>query len=84
MAGTFYVHSCKSGIVAGGTATGCDTSTGTAYYTDTIVMDGGTGTSSYVLGEIITDNVQLKGNASIYMDLVPTSVLTVYKASLYQ
>jgi hypothetical protein len=83
MAGTMYFHSCKSGIAAGGTATNCDTTSGN-YFTDSILMDGGTGTSAYVLGEIITDNLHLQGQSSIYMDLSPTSVLNVYKASLYQ
>jgi hypothetical protein len=85
MAGTFYFHSCSS---ATGGAPPCvqpsgTTSTGT-YYNDKLTMGGGSGTSSYILGEIIVDNLDMQGSPTIFMDLNPTSAANILKAALYQ
>jgi hypothetical protein len=84
MAGTFYFHSCNSG----GTGTSCSQPTGTTsqggYYNNTLTMDGNTGAQSYILGEIIVDNLELKGNPQIFMDLSPTFANNILKATLYQ
>lgn len=88
MAGTFYFHSCSSTAIDGKAGTSCSTPTGgnstNQYYNDTLAMTGNTGASSYILGEIIVDNINLGGKGSIYMDLDPSSALNVYKAALYQ
>jgi hypothetical protein len=88
MAGTFYFHSCSSTSIDGTNGLNCSQPTGTystgQYFNNSLQMGGGSGTSSYVLGEIIVDNLQLGGNGSIYMDLSPSSALNVYKAALYQ
>ena len=47
-------------------------------------MTGNSGGSAYILGEIITDNLNLGGGGTIYMDLNPSSALNVLKAALYQ
>jgi Putative Flp pilus-assembly TadE/G-like len=85
MAGTMYFHSCDST----GTSAACTFPTGAysssgSYFLDTLIMGGGTGTQSYILGEIIVDNLQLQGSPSIYMDLNPSTVTNIYKAALYQ
>lgn len=87
MAGTFYFHSCSSTAIDGTTGTSCSSPTTYSngfYFNDTLQMQGNPGASSYILGEIIVDNLSLGGSASIYMDLSPSSALNVYKASLYQ
>ena len=78
LAGTMYFHSCN----AAGTGTGCGAA-GT-YYNDMFTLQGGSGSSTYVLGDIIADNITLSGNSSITMDLNPTKAFTILKASLLQ
>ena len=84
MAGTFYFHSCNSG----GTGTSCSQPTGSTsqggYFNNTLTMSGNTGAQSYILGEIIVDNLSLSGNPAIFMDLSPTSANNILKATLYQ
>jgi Flp pilus assembly protein TadG len=86
LAGTIYLHSCES---TGLSAT-CSFPTGTVnssssnYFRDTFQLGGNTGSQSYVLGEIIVDNLVLQGGGSIYMDLNPSTVNNIYKAALYQ
>lgn len=85
MAGTMYFHSCNSDPTASTCTypTGTYSSSGT-YFLDTLQMGGNTGAQSYILGEIIVDNLTLQGGPSIYMDLSPSSAKNVYKAALYQ
>jgi hypothetical protein len=78
LAGTMYFHSCN----AAGTGIGCGAA-GT-YYNDMFTLQGGSGSSTYVLGDIIADNITLSGNSSITMDLNPTKAFTILKASLLQ
>ncbi|SRR6266567_5455038 len=78
LAGTMYFHSCN----ATGTGTTC-LAPPTAW-NDIFQLQGGSGSSTYVLGEIVTDNLILGGNAGIYMDLNPSSASNILKASLYQ
>jgi hypothetical protein len=86
LAGTMYFHSCEStGLSATCTfPTGTVNSSNANYFRDTFQLGGGSGSQSYVLGEIIVDNLQLQGGGSIYMDLSPSTVNNIYKASLYQ
>lgn len=86
MAGTFYFHSCSSSVggAAPCTAPTADPAPAGSYFSDTLNMQGSAGATSYILGEIIVDNLQLSGGPSIYMDLNPNSANNVYKASLYQ
>jgi len=86
LAGTIYIHSCEST----GTASTCSfpagpvNSANTNYFRDTFQLGGGSGSSSYVLGEIIVDNLLLQGGGAIYMDLNPSTVNNIFKATLYQ
>jgi hypothetical protein len=85
MAGTFYFHSCSSGT---GGPPPCTQPTGATsqgtYYNDELTMDGGSGSTSYILGEIIVDNLHMQGTPTIFMDLNPTSAQNILKAALYQ
>ena len=78
LAGTMYFHSCN----AAGTGTGCGAA-GT-YYNDMFTLQGGSGSSTYVLGDIVADNITLGGNSSITMDLNPAKAFTILKVSLLQ
>ncbi|MCU1309701.1 MAG: hypothetical protein JWO20_826 [Candidatus Angelobacter sp.] len=78
LAGTMYFHSCNS------TGTGTNCGSTPTYWSNSLQLQGGSGSSTYVLGQIIVDNLQLGGNSGIYMDLNPSSAFTVLKASLYQ
>jgi Tfp pilus assembly protein PilX len=84
MAGTFYFHSCSSSS----NGTSCVQPTGTTsqggYYNNSLIMQGNPGAQSYILGEIIVDNLSMGGKPKIFMDLNPTSAQNILKASLYQ
>jgi hypothetical protein len=76
LAGDMYFHSCN----AAGTGGPCGP-TGT-YYTDNFTLQGNSGSTTYVLGNIITDNLQLGGTSAITMDLNPNKAYDILKVSL--
>lgn len=78
LAGTMYFHSCN----AGGTGIGCGAA-GT-YFTDSFTLQGNSGSSTYVLGDIVADNVALGGTSGITMDLNTSTVFNILKASIFQ
>jgi hypothetical protein len=78
LAGTMYFHSCNST----GTGVGCG-APGT-YYNDVFTLQGNSGSNTYVLGSIVTDNLTLGGNSTIVMDLNPNVTYSTLKASLLQ
>jgi hypothetical protein len=78
LSGTMYFHSCN----AGGTGTTCGSAP--TYYNDIFTMQGNSGSNTYVLGQIVTDNLALGGSSGITMDLNPNTAFTLLKASLYQ
>jgi len=78
LAGTMYFHSCN----AAGTGTPCGAA-GT-FYTDTFTLQGNSGSSTYVLGDIVADNVILGGSSGITMDLNTTVAFNILKASIFQ
>jgi hypothetical protein len=78
LSGTMYFHSCN----ASGTGTSCGSAP--TYYNDIFTMKGNSGSNTYVLGQIVTDNLSLGGTSGITMDLNPNTAFTLLKASLYQ
>jgi hypothetical protein len=78
LAGTMYFHSCNSS----GTGTGCGSAS--TYYGDNLTLQGNSGSGTYVLGNIITDNLSLGGTSGITMDLNPNPAYWLLKASLLQ
>jgi hypothetical protein len=78
LAGTMYFHSCN----AAGTGVNCGAA-GT-YYNDIFTLQGNSGSSTYVLGDIVADNIALGGSSTITMDLNPTKAFTIVRASLLQ
>lgn len=79
LAGTMYFHEC---VTSGAdTGQGCDT---TNAYTDFLSLGGTPSSSTYVLGDVIVDELSLSGNAGLTMDLNPSATLSTLKAALVQ
>jgi hypothetical protein len=78
LAGTMYFHSCN----ASGTGVGCGTAP--TYYNDIFSLSGNSGSGTYVLGDIVADNLTLGGTSGITMDLNPTKAYSILKATLLQ
>jgi Flp pilus assembly protein TadG len=78
LAGTMYFHSCNSS----GTGVGCGAAP--TYYNDIFTLQGNSGSGTYVLGSIVTDNLTLEGTSGITMDLNPTKYFSILKATLLQ
>jgi Putative Flp pilus-assembly TadE/G-like len=77
--GSMYFHYCNSPDGAG-LGSNCPTSA----YTDQITLQGNSGSTSYVVGDIVTDELAFGGTPSIVMDLNPNALYYVLKASLLQ
>ena len=78
LAGTMYFHQCKTSGADSGL--GC---VGGAYH-DILGLGGTTGSSTYVLGDIIVDQLNVGGSGQIVMDLNPSAAYTTLKAALVQ
>ena len=76
LAGTMYFHSCNS------TGTGIGCGSPPTYFSDVFTLQGGSGASTYLLGDIIVDNLSLGGNSGITMDLNPSVSYSILKATL--
>jgi hypothetical protein len=77
--GTMYVHKCNTS----GTGTGCLTPANKGY-DDTLSLQGGSGSGTYIIGEIVTDHLTLGGNSTINMTLNPNAAFNILKAELLQ
>ena len=77
--GSMYFHYCNSPDGAG-LGTNCPSTA----FTDNITLQGGSGSTSYVVGDIVTDELGLGGNPTIVMDLNPNALYYVYAATLLQ
>jgi len=53
-------------------------------YTELLSLGGTSGSSTYVLGDIIVDQLHVGGNGQIVMDLNPSAANTTLKAALVQ
>ncbi len=76
LAGSMYFHQCN----AAGTGVGCGAPP--TDYESQFTLGGNSGSSSYVLGEIVTDKLQLQGTPSVIMALNPNATYDVLKATL--
>jgi len=76
LAGTMYFHQC----VTSGSDTGQGCVSGA--YNDKLTMRGNSGSSTYVLGDIIVDQLDVGGSGTIVMDLNPSAAYTTLKAAL--
>ena len=80
LAGTMYFHQCV--INKADTGTPCDTTT--PAFNVQFTLGGGSGSTTYVLGEIIADQLVLGGGGVISMHLSPQTKFNILKASLLQ
>jgi hypothetical protein len=78
LAGTIYLHQC----VTSGSDTGQGCVSGA--YNDLVSLGGNSGSTTYVLGDIIVDQLLLHGTSGITMDLNPSAAYTTLKAALVQ
>jgi len=53
-------------------------------FSDTFTLNGNSGSSTYVLGDIVADDVSLSGDSQVTMDLNTSVVFNVLKASIMQ
>jgi hypothetical protein len=91
-AGIIYTHRCTTpaGPDAGGTGCVAPTSpdcTGgwtSSTYCSTLEFAGATGSTTFVLGAIITDVLRVTGNSTVAMSLNPGSKYIAYQASLFR
>lgn len=79
LAGSMYFHQCANGGTDAAGLT-CDN----ALFNDIFNLGGSSGSSTYVLGDIIVDQLSLQGNTAITMNLNPTASFTTLKAALLQ
>ena len=81
LSGTMYFHQC---VTSGSdTGVGCNPAVGGAY-NDILNLGGNSGSGTYVLGQIVTDQAILGGTSGLTMDLNPTTVYSILKASIFQ
>ena len=81
LAGAIYIHQCKS-IDGTGKGTKCPDN-GTAY-NGVLQLQGVSGSTSYVLGSIVTDSIDAGGTPDIVMALNPRKTTHVLRVSLLQ
>jgi hypothetical protein len=78
LAGNLYFHYCASSTAGGGA--GCSSTA----FTDQLSLGGNSTSNTFVVGDIVTDELSLNGNPGIEMDLNPNALYYVLKASLLQ
>ena len=76
LAGSIYIHQCR----ANGTGVGCDDAP--IGYNANLNLQGASGSTSFILGEIIVDTVSSGGNPDISMVLNPNKTNSILKATL--
>jgi putative Flp pilus-assembly TadE/G-like protein len=76
LAGSMYFHQCN----AAGTGTGCGATP--TDYNSVFTLYGNAGSHSYVLGEIVTDQLYMQGDSTVLMALNPNATYSVLKATL--
>jgi len=75
LAGSMYLHHCNPS----GTGTGCSTSA----YDSSFTLQGNSGSSSFILGNIITDTLSMGGGPTVTMALNPNASANVIKAAVF-
>src|SRR5260370_4946249 len=83
LAGTMYFHSCVGASPAVG-GVGCTQTASTADSLDSMSLSGNSASGTYLLGDVVVDQLTLGGTSGINMDLNPTSAFSILQASLLQ
>ncbi|HLW79649.1 MAG TPA: hypothetical protein VKU44_08630, partial [Terriglobia bacterium] len=76
LVGTMYFHDCPESLTGPCSATND--------YQSVLSLQGNAGTSTQIVGDIITDQLALGGNSTISMELSPYSTLSFLRAGLVQ
>jgi hypothetical protein len=76
LAGNMYFHHCNGS----GTGTSCSSTA----YDDVFTLQGNSGSGTFVLGDIIADNLTLGGTSGIAMNLNPALAYNILKVTLLQ
>jgi len=79
LAGNMYFHYCDSTTSLSGV--NCNFTSG---YTDVFTLGGGSGSGTYIEGNIVTDQLAMNGTPNISMDLNPASIYYILKVALLQ
>jgi hypothetical protein len=79
LSGTMYFHQC----VTTGSDTGVGCSNASAFH-DNVSLGGNSGSGTYILGQVVADQVSLGGSSGLTMDLNPSTVYSILKASIFQ
>ena len=85
--GSMYFHYCNSDDdKPSGTPpiTGLGSKCNPSAFTDQISLQGNPGSESYVVGNIVADELTFGGTPQVYMDLNPNALYYVLKATLLQ
>ena len=77
LAGNMYFHMCNSD----GSGGQC---TSASAYSDIFTLQGNSGSGTYVLGDIVTDQLGLGGTSNIVMQLNPYAAYSVLRVALLQ
>jgi hypothetical protein len=83
LAGTLYFHQCQISSTGTDIGTGCAARTPTPFNVQ-FSLSGNSSNGTYLLGEIITDQLQLGGSSAINMQLNPNPANNVLKVALLQ
>ncbi len=78
LAGTMYFHSCD----AAGNSGPC--ASAPTNWSDIVTLQGNAGSTTWVLGDVVVDNLILGGSSSITMNLNSTTAFHILKATLLQ
>jgi hypothetical protein len=79
LGGSMYFHYCDSSTPLAGV--NCNFTSG---YMDNLGLQGVSGSGTYILGDIIADQLSMGGNPNINMDLNPAANYYVLKVALLQ
>ena len=82
LGGTMYFHQCHSVASGDHSGTNCDNPP-TAYNT-VFTLQGNGSSGTWILGEIITDQLTLGGTTAINMQLSPLAAYNILKVSLFE
>jgi hypothetical protein len=77
LAGAIYFHHCNT------QGTGASCGVPPNYYNASFTFQGNSGSTSYILGNIITDELMMGGSTNVVMALDPHASMSVVKASLF-
>lgn len=77
LVGTMYFHDCPNTLTTGCNPPPTD-------WQSSLTMAGGSGAGTRLVGEIVTDNLHMRGISTITMDINPFPLIDILKVALLQ